>query len=146
MANNIIKKVSVNGTEYDNDNPDNYLDIYTLEERKIGTWLGEDLYRKVIPYSYTTANNGTIRMDVTSLNIKTLIRANALLTNLEHEPAIQIVYPNATSDNSQGGLWYSKRGAYPEYPNSDLINLHFGSQYSGYSASGHIIIEYTKNS
>lgn len=103
-------------------------DVYSTDETEIGTFLGEKLYRKVLTGSLSaiTADTGTVIADLTSLNVKTLVKAIVLL-----EASSGQTWGIATNF---GSMWTDS---------SNKLKCEVPTGYSSISSSK-IIVEYTK--
>lgn len=103
-------------------------DVYSEDETEIGTFLGEKLYRKVLTGSLSaiTADSAVIIADLTSLNVKTLVKAFLLLES-----------PSGQSwgiATNFGSMWTDS---------SNKLKCETSTGYSSISSSK-IIVEYTK--
>ena len=76
-----IDKIRVDGTDYDLVAPE----IYDDQERVIGTWFGEPLYRKVLSLTATEYNNletsNTYKLLPLDVRIKSIMRADIMVSN-----------------------------------------------------------------
>ena len=103
---------------------------YSTSEMVIGTWIdGKPIYRKVFDYSAAPLHNAQ-EIDITDLNIDTLINSNGLGRDYESSTAYPRWSLNSVSANN-GRLIYLK----------DATTLKVEGAYW----ISYIIIEYTKN-
>ena len=104
-------------------------EAYSTTEQPIGTWIdGKTIYRTVLDY-HNSPLNGNASVDVTSLNIDTLINTNALGTDNSSGYSGSKWAINSVSSNSNRLIYMS---------NATTLKVE-GSYYKHW-----IILEYTK--
>lgn len=96
---------------------------YSTTETKIGTWIdGKPVYRIVIEYTTTSQANLGYNIDVSSLNIETMIKAEGVGNNTALLSDTQAILMNSSKTK---------------------VTIYFNNS-SATSYNGHIILKYTK--
>lgn len=116
---------------------------YSTTETKIGTWLGNDLYRKVINFGALPDN--TIKSVAHGIsNLNRIIRVYGYAYHSVADQCIPISFsaPPATATTGQSTMIWITRGN-SQTPNT--LNMRCNFNMSGYSEC-YIVLEYTKTS
>ena len=105
--------------------------IYSLEETRIGTWLGKPLYRKVVDYG-PLPNNDTIMVNHNIKDIGRITQFSGVAVRSDND-TLYIPYVTFNELNMGGILIYMT---------NETIGIRTTNDRSKYSA--YIIVEYTK--
>lgn len=119
----------------------NNINIYSKEERKIGTWIdGKPLYRKVIKVTSIdiSSNNCDVAISISNLNEIVNIGGTIKITGTNTYKPITTIY---TDSSSAVGSVFS----FSVYAITDsYISLSYGNWWKEMFDKAYIILEYTK--
>lgn len=115
-------------------------ETYSTTETKVGTWLGHDLYRKVIDCGALPNNAEKYTSSGISGSI-TLKSINGIARQTSTNSALPLPYVSDTSNYSLIMTWQGNGDAgHPNY-----VRFYTNANLSGYDSS-QVVIEYIKNS
>lgn len=111
-------------------------EIYSLEETRIGTWLGKPLYRKA--YKFTTSSsalNMQIKIDNIDYDYITMTDKSVILDNIGNSKSMPMNYVTSTTFICRANVQYTSVAGwfvYFVYPNDVK------------GKKGIVVVEYTK--
>lgn len=135
-----IDKIRVDGVDYNLSTPQ----IYDSQERIIGTWFGEPIYRQVISLTVTEYNNLQTYSNrkvypLSSININKFLRGDVVLSYVDNNIYTTKTYPShsvATNATYDAGVHNAITDALILVIGTSLLPILTDNIY--------IIIEYTK--
>ena len=107
------------------------LEVYSEEERVIGTWFGKPLYRIVYNLKTPSSNTTATTVGTTKKNIDTFVKVRGIINKTD---GTWEEIPYYISDGSYIRLWI----------NSSNIRIRIQSDGSAFNVPMIVILEYTK--